>query len=286
MKFKILTLMFVGISIFTSCKEDDEIQEIQIEGNEVVLTPTVTLDNGNFGLEGQNLDYTVTLPTSFSSDATVTVSVGFSDATSSFSDSAITIPAGETQGNGSLILNSIGGTNPFSGINTTIGVKGIILAETDGNNYVISSDSLINFPLYEEFVDDSDDLTVSIDWDESAATADLDIALWTEFGTFAGSVSQTSSRFEEFTFGSDLNDGTYELRFRNFAQDQAVLALNVFLKNADDTVELFQKEIPNPVTFPTAWFPAANDNILFTIVKTTDNTDPDNPVASYTVTAL
>lgn len=285
MKYRILTLMLSGIVLFTSCEGDDELQEIEILGVETSIAPTITLDNGNFGVEGETLDYTVTLPTSFSSDATLTLSVDFRDLTNSFSDVSVVVPAGSTQVSGSIDLNSIQGTNPFSGIPTSIRVKGIILNETDGNNYVIDGDGL-TFPLYEEFANPSNDITVAIDWNESPSTADLDIALWTEFGAYAGSVSQTGSRFEEVTFGSNLPDGTYDLRFRNFAQESAVLPLNIFIKNFDGSVELATRSIDNPMTFPTAWFPMDNDNILVTVVKTTDVTDPDAPVVSYSVTTM
>lgn len=218
-------LVFAALSlIFGACEDDTAISAGEgdpLNENVINLDATVASAQTITG-EANKLPFTVTLPQSFSSEATVTARI-ILDSGASTTGTAV-IEAGATTGTGSITLPADDDVFSSSGLfglpdAATLSLIAIALEELEtGKAYTISSNSL-SLGLYDDTLDpDAGGLNLLLDW-ENPADNDLDLYVFDATGATNLEFSESGSRYESDLFeNTGRADGTYLIVIASYTQ--------------------------------------------------------------------
>lgn len=276
--FNLKYIAFIGLFglLLTSCEDDEAISAGEADplNKEVVnIDATIESELDAFG-EGKSFEFTVTLPSSFQSDATVTVTLDLDNGART-TGTAI-VEAGSTTGTGSITAapdDSVETDTDYLGSQNAarLYATAILLDElVPGTTYTISS-NVIDLAIYDTLPDtDPAGLTVFLDW-ANPDVNDLDLYLLDFPVTGQFDASESGSRYEEILMESaDYADGTYSVAVASFTAVPAggtPLSI-VFIRPTGD-LEVFNFTYPE----------GSPGEIYVSFEKTTD---PETGVISYT----
>jgi len=251
LNFKYVFLSLAVVFAFSSCEDEDPISAGDgnpLNENVINLDATIAAEYDVIG-EGTSFDFTVTIPSALSSDATVTAELALDNG--AFSTGTATILAGETTATGTITAPAdddvISGTDPFVGAADAATLKAsAVLLETleTGNAYTISSNvlDLGVYALVEE--PDAGAIGIRMDWIDPDVN-DLDLYLLNSgFSTI--SAQETGSRYEVINEdNADLPDDTYLLGVVSFTAPPAGgTPLVMLITLPDGNLEVFNFTYP------------------------------------------
>jgi len=236
LKYIVLSL---SILFFCACEDDDPISAGMgdpTNSTVVNLEGTITPDLLVVG-EGNVIGFQVSLPNSFSSDATVTARIELDNGTSNIGTA--TVLAGATTGTGTITVpadddvitgNTIGGVSNAA----RIFLIAILLDElVEDTAYTLSSPS-VDLGIYSDTLPADSGLNILFDW-ENPATNDFDMEVIDRGFTALFEVSETGNRFESALFqNAGRDDGIYDIYVTIFTDSPTVDVNYEFLFTSPD----------------------------------------------------
>ncbi|MAX04734.1 MAG: hypothetical protein CL883_05375 [Dehalococcoidia bacterium] len=250
--YKIKFIVFIGLLgvLFSACEDDEAISagnsdplSKEIVNIEATITSDVTITG-----EGNRVDFTATLPRTFTTDVTVTALARLDNGATSTGE--VEIAAGETSGDGFLFLapddNVVSGPT-LDGVQdaATISLTGILLDELEPNTtYTISSNELL-LDLYPYTETRGGGLAIAVDW-ENYNQFDLDMQVINREFTAIFETSASGSRIESFLFQSAARaDGIYDIYLRNYSTSPSEnLNFRLLFTFQDGTVQVLDGFLP------------------------------------------
>ena len=275
-KNKLNKLLLIGVyTVFlTSCSDDNSVTPgIPTNLNVIELVGTVSTTSA-MTAEGEEIEVTVTIPQSFSSDVDVEVTALLNNGAAT--TTAITVPAGTTTGTDDITLPGDDATDSgnLDGLPNygSLTLSAILLSELEeGNAYTISS-APFSLQIFDVLPDTDDGLNFLMDW-ENPTDNDLDMYI---LSTDGGSYEQaeSGSRYEADLFQYGRPDGDYEV-YVGFFVASGDIPYRFFVRHPDGTINIFSG------TFPQADVDSgyAGPYLLFT-----QTTDPETDEFTFTVT--
>jgi len=269
-KLRYISILAIASILSVSCDDDDPISAGEGDPsneNVVNLEATVSADQ-TFTGEGNTIGFSVVLPQSFASDATVTARITLDNGSSSLGTATVT--AGATTGTGSITLppdDSVVDGATIEGIADagTLSLIAILLDELEsGTAYTLSSND-VSLGLYPDTLPAAGGLNVLMDWVDPV-TFDLDMQIIDRAFTSIFESSGSSDRFESDLFqNAGRADGVYDIYIRNFsASPTADVDFILLLTQPDGTLDVLRGVLP-------AGSPAGGARIpVATFEKTTD----------------
>ncbi|WP_298318719.1 hypothetical protein [uncultured Aquimarina sp.] len=277
--YKYILSLYIILAGFASCDEDNELNNVVLpEAPSVSVTATVT-PSATFTSIGGDLDFNITVPQGFSSDAIIQVD---SKSASVLSSTQVRLLDGETTGSGTITPLNIAGGVAYEPQKVALTASGVRLVNIEGedddetitpvdnDNTALSSEPVI-IDIYNQLpaVSAAGNAVVLIDWSGAPAN-DLDLS-----GELVGlgslTPSQTGSRYETLTIASNFPDGEFVFSVQIFNQTETQttedIEYTLFYSLPDGTVDLF-----------TATLPAGSE--------TWDGTDPDFAPSSIAVARI
>ncbi|MHA7058607.1 hypothetical protein ACWGOQ_0015390 [Aquimarina sp. M1] len=249
-KLKYISIIAVFGLLFTACEDDDPISAgigDPLNKEVINLEATIASDVTVTG-EGNRVDFTVTLPQSFSSDATVTARAIFDNGNSTTGTAVV--EAGSTVGTGFVTLspddNVIDGDSIDGAADAVeISLIGILLDELiPDTTYTISSNAL-SLGIYPDTLPAAGGLNILFDWDNPGAN-DLDMDVIDRDFTAIFESSGTGSRFESDLFQtSGRADGIYDIYATIFsASPTEPIDYNVLMTLPNGVLEVVSGTLP------------------------------------------
>jgi len=274
-------LLFTITLVVSSCTEEEKLVGYPYQQENVFETITATVTTPTpINAEGRDLDITITLPRSFSSNATLEVTGTLKSGVQSIVDT-ITLPAGSSSVDTKLPIPVDDPDSAFEGIPDFFSVQttGLLLEGLEpGINYIISSEPL-TVDLYNTFqLDDVDgSMTYLMDWanpsinDFDVYVADLEVP------ENSIEVSATGNRYESDIFNNTHPDGTYTIDVVPYTVSEETVPWKIFFVYPDqESFEIFEGTFTNAVEGET-----------YPLVQFTKTTDPNTEEVTYTnVSAL
>lgn len=274
---KLLLLFILSIAI-TSCSDDDDSRTFVDSEVKTSLVGTITT-NRTMAAPGTTVNFTYTLPQSFSVESTLEVKAvsnvslnGSAFETVTF----ITVPAGQTTGVGSITMpGSSDNLHGFDGLanHSTITMTGIALTQPEDGSiadpYVITSEPLVlsAFDLNAPFMTANEStLLLSLDWAGPYASGnDVDLYVINSANANIES-SETGDRFEGDFFNNPANenhpDGDYRVVISIWTSvDDTPIPWRLVLTHPDSTVDVYEGTVD----------PADGSTIPVGLTKTTDS---------------
>jgi hypothetical protein len=200
-KFLLLSMSLIALS--TSCEDDDPISAGEgdpLLKSVVALEATVSTQQLTVG-EGNVIDFSVTLPNSFDSDADVTVRVLLDNGLTNTGTASVA--AGSTTGTGSLTMppddNLLTGETIDGALNAAeLFAEAILLDElVPGTTYTLSS-NVVDLNIYPRTLAVGGGVNILSDWN-GAPAVDLDMYVYdSDFNLYE--VAESGSRFETDLF--------------------------------------------------------------------------------------
>jgi len=222
MKKIIYSYLLIAISamLILSCEDDDPIElgdEDPRNENVVNLEATISTTQPNAG-EGNLLPFSITVPQTFASDATVTARVTLDNGT--FSTGTAVVPAGSNSGDGFITMPPDDGERTESLLSQNAGSFEAIAILPDeivpGTQFEISSNS-VDINIWSDTATVDGGLGIIMDWTDSA-NVDLDVFIDELDGATGLFDSDSGSRFENIFFANnDTQDGEFLVRIETFA---------------------------------------------------------------------
>ncbi|MFD2589071.1 hypothetical protein ACFSQJ_19250 [Croceitalea marina] len=218
MKKNNLYFLFGLLMAFTivSCEDDEPFSAGEgdpLLKNVISLTATLSTDQLTVG-EGNVIDFDVTLPNSFASDASVTVRVELDNGQTT--TGTATVAAGATAGSGSLTMppddGVVGGTTVAGALNAAqLFAEAILLDELEpGNTYVLTS-NVVDLNIYPDTLPVAGGINVIADWN-GAPGVDIDMQMIDRAFTTIFEDAASGSRFESDLFQNvGREDGIYDV---------------------------------------------------------------------------
>jgi len=266
-------LLFTIALVVSSCTEEEKLVGYPYQQENVFETITATVTTPTpINAEGRDLDITITLPRSFSSNATLEVTGTLKSGVQSIVDT-ISLPAGATTVDAILPIPADAPDSAFEGIPDFFSVQttGLLLEELEpGINYIISSEPLtvdlynaFQFPYDEGVVNGR--MTYLLDW-ANPSINDLD-AYVSDLETAA-----TGDRYETDIFDDTHPDGTYTIDVVPYIVSEETIPWKIFFVYPDqESFEIFEGTFTNAVEGET-----------YPLVQFTKTTDPDTEEVTYT----
>ncbi|AXT52956.1 hypothetical protein D1818_19810 [Aquimarina sp. BL5] len=255
--YKYILSLSIILAGFTSCDEDNELNNVVLpEAPSVSVTATVT-PSATFTSIGGDLDFDITVPQGFSSDAIIQVD---SKSASVLSSTQVRLLDGETTGSGTITPLNIGGGVAYEPQKVALTAAGVRLVNIEGeddeetitpvdnDNTALSSEPVI-IDIYNRLpaVSADGNAVILIDWNGAPAN-DLDLR-----GTLTGlgdidPPSQTGSRYETLSIASNFPDGEFifSVQIFNTTETQTTedIEYTLFYSLPDGTVNLFTATLP------------------------------------------
>ncbi|WP_299440283.1 hypothetical protein [uncultured Aquimarina sp.] len=266
LKYIILSL---AVLCFCACDDDDPISAGDgdpLSETVVNLEATITPDLLVIG-EGNVISFQVTLPNSFSSDATVTARITLDNGNNSIGTA--TVLAGATTGSGTITVPADDGVitgDTVGGVSNaaTITLVAILLDElVSGTTYTISSNS-VDLGIYADTLPADSGMNVLFDW-EDPATNDLDMEIIDRAFTSIFESAASGSRFESDLFqNAGRDDGIYDVYVTIFTASPTVdLNYDLLMTGPDGVLYVVNGALP-------AGSPAGTRIAIATFEKVTD----------------
>ncbi len=278
---KFLAVLTVFFGMF-SCTDDDNSDAGSYANGISTTTVNVTATLSTvttFTNDEDNFDVTLTIDSTYPSDATMRLKFEYDD--TRVLTKLVTIPAGSTSVTTDIQLPSDNGISSgnvtFLNNAASLIADGFTLADpVAGTDYTVSSNTL-EFDLYDRVpVRDENSFGFVFDWSNSAGN-DLDLYLY-ETSTFTVVDAQfTGSRFEVTSLLADatVGDGTYSVAFEVWTATDTSVDYKVLLRNTDNTTVYYEDTI-SPIAAGDFIFPDVA--VERTVTKTTTtSTDPSIP---------
>ncbi len=253
-KLKYLSFAVALGLTFVACEDDDPITAGAGDPdtkNIVNLDATLTTAQSATG-EGNTLAFSVTLPQTFASDATVTTRVELDNGETTLGTA--TVAAGATSGTGSIVLPGDDGVITGATIapvdnSATLKVVGFLLEEEEpGTLYVVNSNT-VDLALYPDTLAPDGGLNILLDWDNPAAN-DLDLQVIDRAFTAIFENSDSGDRFESDLFqNTGRADGIYDIYVIPFTAVPAEgINFALLLTQPDGTLAVLNGSIPSTAT--------------------------------------
>ena len=244
-KYFLLTLA-IGFSV-TACYDDDPINKIIPQGLTdiaVSISTPISFTAGN-----GNVPYTVTLPSSFTSDVDVEASLVFAGGTVK---NLVTVVAGSTSASSTLGMRAYAGTIPFDGYdnNVALSVTGVAVSAPepgDPSVFNITSNEILLLQYSTVASDALQDSSMSyiVDWNPPSIVVDIQV-IDRDF-TFIAESSGSGDRFESDFFNTFHPDGIYDMYARIYGSgDPTTVAIpyKVFILQPTGEQQLFEGVLP------------------------------------------
>lgn len=227
---KKLNLKYIVLSLtvlfFCACEDDEPISAGMgdpANATVVNLEGTITPDLLVVG-EGNVIGFEVTLPNSFTSDATVSARIELDNGTSSIGTA--TVEAGATTGRGTITIpadddvitgDTIGGVSNAA----EISLVAILLEELVPNTTYTITSPIVDLGIYSDTLPADSGLNILFDW-EDPANNDFDLFAFPITGGTSIEGSGTGSRFEGFLFqNAGRADAEYIIAYEIFGTPPA-----------------------------------------------------------------
>jgi len=269
-------LIAISATFILSCEDDDPIELGDDDPrNETIvnLEATISTNQPNAG-EGNLLPFSITVPQTFASDATVTARVTLDNGT--FSTGTAVVPAGSNSGDGFITMPADDG-DPTEGLLSenagSFEAIAILLDEiVPGTQFEISSNS-VDINIWSDTATVDGGLGLIMDWTDSA-NVDLDLSIDELDGaTDVVDAGVSGSRFEDVFFGNnETQDGEFLVR------------VEVFAAVGNDVDYVINFTLPNNELVSIAGtFPALNGGETFVPARFVRTTDIASGDISYEV---
>lgn len=260
MKINSITKFFLlGLATITlSCTDDDgklgKNEALQTGSNFTDIQVTLqTNDLPAFLEEGEDINYTAQIGSSFEGATTVTskLSLSLTD-NKRFTEGPITIDAGQTSNTGVITIpNHDDLAVDFNGYTAYLSAVGVGVDQNTGTLYKPSSNQ-VTFKVYDKTPKKSSiGLSYLVDW-AGAPAVDIDIFVYGD--PFRGFLerSTTGDRYEDDILETTHRDGTYTMGAYVFSQTPTVttkpIPFRVFAISSSGKRTLIEGEIPAGVT--------------------------------------
>ncbi len=277
---------FLSLSVFAlliACEDDEPATAGEgdpLSKNVINLESTVATTTTLSG-EGDIIPFSVTIPETFESDATVTAEVRLDNGRTTLGSA--TIPAGATSGTGTIGIPGDDGASSGNlyGLpdSATIKIIGIQLDTLVPDAFYTISSNEVKFGILDRTLGVAGGLNILFDW-AGAPAADLDMYVY-DANTFEQFESAaTGSRYEVDLFeNAGRPDGDYFVAIQVYA--------NGSVEPTADIDYLFALTLPDgTVDIYTGTFEdAAADDFYYPVINFTKTTDPETGTVSYTTSA-
>ncbi|WP_298543139.1 hypothetical protein [uncultured Aquimarina sp.] len=259
--YKYILSLSIILAGFTSCDEDNELNNVVLpDAPSVNVTATLT-PASTITTVGSDLNFDITVPQSFSSDAIIQVD---SKSPAVITTTQVRLEDNATTGSGSITALDVNGGVGYIPQTVTLAASGVRLVTIDegedvddedddiitpiaNDNTALSSEP-INITIYNELPPVSADgnMNLLVDW-SGAPSNDLDFS-GELIGLGSLTPSQTGSRYERLAIASNFPDGEFVFSVQVFntvdTQTTEAIEYTLFYSLPDGTVAFLTGTLP------------------------------------------